>query len=120
MGDVLEVARHMQMGIPPITGSTVTEDLPILEMDGLKTKYYVRFRVADRPGVLAAASTAFAKAGVSVQSVNQRGSKTREDVDLVFVTHTAKESAVRQAIDEILALEDCVTGGYPSIVRVED
>ena len=119
MGDVLEVARHVQMGIKPIVGCTCTDELPIIAMDDLETKYYIRFVVADRPGVLAACADIFAKNGVSVRTVTQRGNAAREDVDLVFVTHTAKERDVRKTIDEILALDGVVAGGEPSVIRVQ-
>lgn len=120
MGDVLEVARHLQMGIKPIVGCTCTDDLPILSVEDLHTKYYIRFVVADRSGVLASAADIFAKYDVSVKTVTQRGNAARDDVDLVFVTHTAEERNVSKAIDDILALEGVVTGGFPSVIRVQD
>ncbi len=120
MGDVLEVARHLQMGIKPIVGCTCTDELPILFVEDLHTKYYIRFVVADRSGVLASAADIFAKYDVSVKTVTQRGNAARDDVDLVFVTHTAEERNVRKAIDDILALEGVVTGGFPSVIRVQD
>lgn len=120
MGDVLEVARHLQMGIKPIVGCTCTDELPILSVEDLHTKYYIRFVVADRSGVLASAADIFAKYNVSVKTVTQRGNAARDDVDLVFVTHTAEERNVRKAIDDILALEGVVTGGFPSVIRVQD
>ena len=102
MGDVLEVARHLQMGIKPIVGCTCTDELPILSVEDLHTKYYIRFVVADRSGVLASAADIFAKYDVSVKTVTQRGNAARDDVDLVFVTHTAEERNVRKA-----ALANC-------------
>ena len=120
MGDVLEVARHLQMGIKPIVGCTCTDELPILSVEDLHTKYYIRFVVADRSGVLASAADIFAKYDVSVKTVTQRGNAARDDVDLVFVTHTAEERNVRKAIDDILALKGVVTGGFPSVIRVQD
>ncbi len=120
MGDVLEVARHVQAGIKPIVGCTCTDVVPIIEMEDVKTKYYVRFVVADRSGVLAAAADIFAKYDVSVQSVTQRGTKARNEVDLVFLTHTAQERNLRKVIEEILSLDGVVVGGEPSVVRVED
>lgn len=120
MGDVLEVARHLQMGIKPIVGCTCTDELPVLSVEDLHTKYYIRFVVADRSGVLASAADIFAKYDVSVKTVTQRGNAARDDVDLVFVTHTAEERNVRKAIDDILALEGVVTGGFPSVIRVQD
>ena len=119
MGDVLEVARHLQAGIPPFVGCTCTDELPIVPMDDLKTKYYIRFKVADRSGVLAAMAGVFAKHNVSVYSVVQRGKKDGGSVDLVYVTHTAREKSVRDVLAEIAELDD-VLREEPSVIRVED
>lgn len=119
MGDVLEVARHMQQGIAPIVGCTCTDELPILPIEELSMKYYIRFSVADRPGVLAAMAGVFAKHGVSVHSVVQRGQKSGGTVEIVYVTHTAEERAVREVIEEIRSLDD-VLHGDPSLIRVEE
>ena len=119
MGDVLEVARHLTLGIPPIVGCTCTDELPILSMDDLETKYYIRFAVADRSGVLAAMAGVFAKHGVSVRSVVQRGNSEHDTVNLSYVTHTATESSVRAVLAEIAQLDD-VLRAEPSVIRVED
>lgn len=119
MGDVLEVARHMTLGIPPVVGCTCTDNLPIVPMEQLSTKYYIRFSVADRSGVLAAMAGVFAKHGVSVRSVVQRGSAQHETVNLSYVTHTASEASVRRVLEEIGGLED-VLRAEPSVIRVED
>jgi homoserine dehydrogenase len=120
MGDVLEVARHIQLGVKPIVGCTCTDNLPVISMNELETKYYIRFLVEDRAGVLASCADIFAKYDVSLQSVQQRGTKARDAVNLVFVTHTAHEDNVAKVINEILALPNAVLGGYPSVIRVQD
>lgn len=119
MGDVLEVARHMSQGIAPIVGCTCTDELPILPVEELSMKYYIRFTVSDRPGVLAAMAGVFAKHGVSVHSVVQRGRKSGGTVEIVYVTHTAQERAIREVIDEIASLDD-VLHADPSLIRVEE
>ena len=119
MGDVLEVARHMQQGIAPIVGCTCTDELPILPVEDLSMKYYIRFTVSDRPGVLASMAGVFANHGVSVHSVVQRGQKSGGTVEIVYVTHTASERAIREVIDEIAGLDD-VLHGTPSLIRVEE
>ena len=119
MGDVLEVARHLTMGISPIVGCTCTDDLAIVPMEDLKTKYYIRFAVADRPGVLASMAGVFAKYGVSVRSVVQRGNSEHATVNLSYVTHTAAEASVRAVLAEIAQLDD-VLRAEPSVIRVED
>lgn len=119
MGDVLEVARHVQQGVGPIVGCTCTDKLPIVPVDNLKTKYYIRFSVADRSGVLAAMAGVFAKHGVSVRSVVQRGQSQASTVNLSYVTHTACEANVRAVLEEIASLDD-VLRAEPSVIRVED
>ena len=120
MGDVLEVARRIQMGIGPVVGCTCTDNLPIAPIEGIKCRYYVRFNVSDRPGVLAAMTAAFAQHDVSIHSVMQRGKADRdtETVNVIYITHTAQESAMRAALDDIAAL-DGVLHGTPSVIRVE-
>lgn len=119
MGDVMEVSRHIQMGIPPIVGCTCKDELPIIPMEKLYTRYYIRLTVADRMGVLAASAGVFAKHGVSVLSVVQRGEqKSNQTVDVVYVTHTALEADVNAALEEIAQLDDVLCGA-PSVIRVE-
>ena len=118
MGDVVEVARRMEMGLAPIFDNDCPDTLPLVPMADLKTKYYIRFTVADRPGVLAAMATVFANHGVSVRSVIQRGETAGVSVEVVYVTHTAREADIQRVIDEIGQLED-VLMKEPSIIRVE-
>ncbi|NPD30872.1 homoserine dehydrogenase [Eggerthellaceae bacterium zg-1084] len=119
MGDVIEVARHMVMGVTSFVGCTCTRSLPIVPMDDLETKYYIRFPVADRPGVLASMAGVFADFGVSIYSVVQRGKKEAGSVEVVYVTHTACERDIRAVVAQI-ASQDDVLRGEPSIIRVED
>lgn len=119
MGDVLDLARQIQEGVKPIVGCTCTDDLPIVPMDKLSTKYYIRFTVADRPGALADMSRVFADNDVSIHSMTQRGKSDRSNVDVVYVTHTAKESDVQKSIEQICALKN-LCAGTPSLIRVEE
>ena len=119
MGDVLEVARHITLGIPPIVGCTCTDELPIAPMDNLETRYYIRFVVPDRTGVLATAADVFSKHDVSLRSVKQQGTSERNEVDLIFVTHTACEKNIRAAIEELAGLGDMLLA-EPTVIRVED
>ncbi len=119
MGDVLEVSRHITLGVPPIVGCTCTDKLPIVPMDNLETRYYIRFVVPDRTGVLAAAAEVFARHGVSLRSVVQEGTRERDAVNLIFVTHTAREKNIRTALAELAAMEDMLLVD-PTVIRVED
>ena len=118
MGDVLEVARRIAFGIKPLSGDTCTDSIPLVPMNDLKTKYYIRFNAVDRPGVLAAMAGVFAEHGVSVRSVIQRGEGKGDSVDLVYITHTACEHDIQQVVADIAKLDNVVLK-EPSIIRVE-
>ena len=66
-------------------------------------KAYIRFAVADRPGVLAAITAAMRDAGVSIESLIQKGASDSDGSVLVaMVTHEGPE----RCIDEALRLLD--------------
>ena len=71
-----------------------------------QSPFYLRIRVKDRPGVLAEIARSFAKNEVSFASVIQKG-EAGEIVDIVFLTHRAKEGNVQGALKEVIRLE-CV------------
>ncbi|MBQ9002812.1 MAG: homoserine dehydrogenase [Eggerthellaceae bacterium] len=119
MGDVLDVARRITLGVPPIVGCTCTDKLPIASMDSLETRYYIRFVVPDRTGVLAKAAEVFSRHDVSLRSVKQQGTSEHNEVDLVFVTHTAREKNIRAVLDELAGLSDMLLS-EPTVIRVED
>jgi len=117
VGDLVEVARRIQTGCAPVVGCTCTETLPIRDMADLETEYFIRLEVADQPGVLAAVATVFGSHGVSIGSVIQKRAEGGV-AQIVYVTHLAREAAVRAALAEIESLE--VTSSIASIIRVED
>ena len=119
MGDVLDVARRIALGVKPIVGCTCTDELPIVGMDNLQMRYYLRFVVPDRAGVLATAAEVFAKHDVSLRSVMQEGTAERGAVDLIFVTHTATEKNIRAVLDELAEKSDMLLS-EPTVIRVED
>ena len=119
MGDVLDVARRITMGIPPIVGCTCTDKLPIVPIENLETRYYIRLVVPDRTGVLACAADVFARHDVSLRSVSQEGTRARDAVNLIFVTHTASEKNIRASLSELAGMEDMLQA-EPTVIRVED
>ena len=59
---------------------------------------YLRFTVADRPGVLAEITAAMRDAGVSIESMIQRSASATGGVLLVMVTHVGAEHCVTDAL----------------------
>lgn len=81
------------------------------------TGFYIRIKVADKPGVLAAITKIFGDEKVSISSVLQKGTEGGY-ASIVFVTHLAKEKAMKRALKEIEMLED--VAGILSVMRVEE
>ncbi|MDF2697181.1 MAG: Homoserine dehydrogenase, partial [Labilithrix sp.] len=58
--------------------------------------------VFDRPGVLAKITGALGERGVSIEQLVQQGRGTEDvPVDVVMLTHEAKEAALQSALDAI-------------------
>jgi len=117
VGDVIEAARHLQSGCLGLIGCTCTDSLRVRDIGELETAFYIRLRVADEPGVLAATASVFAEHGVSLASVIQKLAEGGE-AELVYVTHDAAESAVQAALAKIGANEDVHEVG--TVLRVEE
>jgi homoserine dehydrogenase len=61
-------------------------------------KSYLRFIVADRPGVLAEITAAMRDGGVSIESLSQRGVTSEGAAVVALVTHQCSEANVAQAL----------------------
>jgi len=66
-------------------------------------RYFLRFNVADVPGVLAEIAGALGRQGISISSVIQHEPPTNGEnvVPLIFMTHNTTEGAVTKALGEI-------------------
>jgi len=118
VGDVIEVARHVQGGCLDLVGCTCNEEYPVRSIDELVTRYYIRLVVKDQPGVLAATAKVFGDHGVSLDAVTQKGSTSDPMAEIVYVTYQATEKNVREALTEIENLE--VVDSVGTVIRVED
>ena len=79
---------------------------------------YLRFTVADRPGVLAEITAAMRDAGVSIESMIQRGVAADGNVLLVMVTHDCPEQAVTQALERLNGSSSLL--GKPMLMHILD
>jgi len=75
-------------------------------------RYYMRFHVEDRPGVMAEITGVLGRAGISIASVVQHEAQPESAgvVPLVIITHQTTEGATRTAMDEMVRLK-CVRPG---------
>src|SRR5438067_476410 len=75
---------------------------PLLPMEDVETSYYLRMRVADKPGVLAEITRVLADYRISIEAmVQKQPAERKREVDIVMLTHRALERDVDQAIKKM-------------------
>jgi homoserine dehydrogenase len=101
VADLIDIARSTMSGGE--VGNAFS--MPVAELETLGPaetghrlgRAYLRFMVADRPGVLAEITAALRDAGVSIESLIQKGGSGSE-VMVAMVTHEGPERAVTKAL----------------------
>lgn len=113
VADLIDIARSTmgggEVGAPFSVPVAELEAMAPADTGHRLSRSYIRFMVADRPGVLAEITAALRDAGVSIESLIQKG---RAGVDgavmVAMVTHEGPESAVSKAL-ELLDGSDSLT-----------
>ena len=88
-----------------------------LPVDETVSRYYLRLRVDDRPGVIASISKIIADHGIGILSLQQPEVDPGADADLMLMLHQATFGKMKQAVAAIAGLE-CVLAP-PVLLRVE-
>jgi homoserine dehydrogenase len=91
----------------------------ILPMEEVTTSYYLRMRVADKPGVLADITRILADRTISIDAMVQREpGEGEEQVDIIMLTHETQERNLNAAMLAIEALP--VVAGHVTRIRLEE
>jgi homoserine dehydrogenase len=121
VADVLDVASALRSGVPGrATKCLQLEARPLAPIGEVEGRYYLRFQVYDKPGVLARITGALGEARVSIEQMVQQGGgdSSGSAVQVVLMTHEAREAAVQKALDAI-ATHDYVAK-KTHVIRVLD
>jgi homoserine dehydrogenase len=121
VADVLDVARARRSGVSGLaTRGIQMQARALTPIETVRGRYYLRFQVHDRPGVLARLAGALGEAGVSIEQMVQEGGggSSGVPVDIVLLTHEACERDVRRALDAIARSE--VAACAPRLIRIQD
>jgi homoserine dehydrogenase len=89
----------------------------VLPIGEAVSRYYVRFSVVDRPGVLAKISAILAAAKIGISSVIQPEGHEGQSVPLILMIHDAPNAAMEKALAKIARLP--VVKAAPVMIRVE-
>lgn len=94
------------------------EKLYIKPIGTLNSRYYLRFSVIDKPGVLSAISGILGRHRVSISDVIQIERREGNFVPLIMITHEAMENNVMKALGLIDRLR--ITGRSSQVLRIGD
>jgi homoserine dehydrogenase len=100
IADIVEAAAG---NASPVFGRPTGSLARLNPADGKEavSSWYLRFEVLDVPGVLASITRHLADAGVSIESMIQRGRAPGEPVAIVMITHETAQHAVERALKAI-------------------
>ncbi len=124
VSDIVDIAKYIAFG-SLCKQKVKWEDEALSLTKNFYSRYYLRFDVPDRPGVLASIAKVLAEEHISIASVLQKekvcklaGREKMSIVPLVILTHKAYENSMQKAMEEIKKLP--VVVGEPVLIRVEE
>lgn len=98
VGDVIDICRDIVYGCEGRIGDYTYENIPIKPMSKMKSRFYVRLCIPDRPGVLGEVGMLFGDSGVSIAQAMQKDSSNSEDAEFVIITHEVLEEKFNEAL----------------------
>ncbi len=116
IADLVDIARGAvgpAFGIP----ARMLKDAVPAPPEASVSPFYLRFRVLDESGVLADIARGLSEAGVSIESMIQRGRAPGEPVSIVMITHECAQPSVARALKAIAASDKVL--GTPSMIPME-
>ena len=110
VGDIIQAAQNAAHPMPYLR-----ED-PLPVADDWHSKYFIRMKAKDAPGVLAEVTGLLGGEGISISTMMQKGAAPDGKATLIFITHEASEKAVQRALKSMNP-EICVV---ENVIRVEE
>ena len=123
VADLIDLARDVGVDVNarlPALGVALADlrSLPIIPSEKVKTPWYLRMEVEDKPGVLSKVASIFSEQGISIEALIQRAPGQGQTlVSLIVLTNKAPQDSVDIAVCEIEALE--TINGKVTRIRVE-
>ncbi|MEI7903844.1 MAG: homoserine dehydrogenase [Candidatus Firestonebacteria bacterium] len=121
VSDIIYISRNIINGVagkvPSVFFEKGAEKASIKPISEVEFRYYTRFTVLDKPGVLATIAGILGKYNISISSVVQKEQDEGKRVPVIITTDKALEKNMKQAIDEIDALP--VIKEKSLVIRIE-
>jgi homoserine dehydrogenase len=123
VSDIVDVGRNLRSvavgRVPQRAFRTERMTVPRVQAPAdHRCRFYLRFAVQDRSGVLGKLATSLGTHQVSIEQMVQEGHQSSIPVSVVVLTHPAREGDVRDALAEIDRLD--VVAEPTRLLRIED
>jgi homoserine dehydrogenase len=121
VSDVVDCARDIAARAPKRISMSFygeAQRMRLVPIDEVHTRYYLRFSVEDRPGVLAGITSVFGTHGISIASIVQKEGGASDFVPVVLLTHEAVEKSVRAALADIATMP--FVRAQTQLIRIEE
>ena len=107
VSDLMRVAREIRFGsaerVSPFAHERLGEYQPI-PVTLQRSAYYLRFRVEDRPGIIAKLAGVLADQQISIDAVLQLPADNWRDLPFVITVQPAPEQSIREALSQMASL----------------
>lgn len=123
VSDITYLARQVAAGtagkLPFVSGEHRLPHAAVPRAQ-MQSRFYLRFTVADKPGVLAAISGTLSRLGVSIAGVYQpeREFLVRRGIPIMILTHPTSEDTMEKALAEIS--ERAFVRARTKVLRIEE
>jgi homoserine dehydrogenase len=108
VSDLMRVAREIRCGSPervsPFAHERLGEYKPV-SVTLQHRPYYLRFRVDDRPGIIAELAGILASRQIGLEAVLQLPCDTKHDLPFVITVASTSELAIREAVEQMSKLD---------------
>ncbi|KMQ51255.1 Homoserine dehydrogenase [Chitinispirillum alkaliphilum] len=121
ISDIIDTARNIISGHQvriPMEYYSSDKEVEIFPVENISGRYYLRFTVADKPGVLADITKKLGMEKISIASVMQEEGHADHSVPVIILTHTASEKGIRNALADIE--KSNYIRSTTQVIRIED
>ena len=110
VSDIIDISRDLSQKtkhtVPFLGYKDISSKKNISKISDIETRYYLRIKVTNKPGVLADITKIFGKKSISIESILQKEDSEKDvNVPIVLVTHKVIEKNIDEALKEIESLD---------------
>ncbi len=117
VADIIDLAHNINIPTFGIKASEL-KDAKFVDIGQILSRYYLRFSVIDKAGVISDVSLILKEQGISIESLVQRGHDIGQSVPVVIISHEAKHADMLKAASLIEELGACTE--KPCLMRIEE